>query len=82
MSRVRFTQLIVNEIGKDWIKSRNLSTSPQSNQPAKGYGVIQLPGVLLRRCQVCTAAGKKVGHITFVLIVRKVNIPSVYLNAR
>lgn len=36
-----------------------MSSSPQSTQPAKGYGVIKLPGVLLRNCQVCTSAGKK-----------------------
>lgn len=44
---------------KNWIKGKNMSSSPQSTQPAKGYGIIKLPGVLLQSCQVCTYAWKK-----------------------
>lgn len=61
MSRVQFTERIVNAIGEEWISSKNNNSPVQENTPSqnKKFGVKKLDGRKLRLCKVCSVGNMK-----------------------
>lgn len=58
MTRYRFTELIVDAIGKEWLERKPERQAP-ANKKSKTVGVIRLEGTKLRLCGVCSTEAKK-----------------------
>lgn len=66
MTRLQFTESIVNSIGEEWLAYKN-TPEPQDPPQAKPlYGIKRLPGNMVRKCYGCSTERLKRSHFVCV----------------